>query len=87
MAADGAPAAVNSLSDGSLFRAHRLPSTIQQGGDPTQTWHASHIQCGSGNNGGFAASIADTVPGTDPGMPMGYRTGADIPFYYGAGHV
>jgi phospholipase C len=78
--ADGAPTAVNHLPDGRQYRAHHFPSTAQEGGDPTQTWHASHIQYGSGDNGGFAASIADTVPGADPGMPMGYWTDADIPF-------
>jgi phospholipase C len=83
MGADGAPAAVNSLPDGRSFRAHRMPSTVQRGGGPTQTWHASHIQYGSGDNGGFAASIADTMSGADPGQAMGYWTEADIPFYYG----
>ena len=83
LGADGAPTAVNHLPDGRQYRAHHFPSTAQEGGDPTQTWHASHIQYGSGDNGGFAASIADTVPGADPGVPMGYWTDADIPFYYG----
>ena len=83
LGADGAPTAVNKLANGKTFPAHHFASTVQKGGNPTQTWHASHIQCGSGDNGGFAASIADTVPGGDPGVPMGYWTEADLPFYYG----
>ena len=34
-------------------------------------------------NDGFAASVAATVPGGDPAVPMGYWTEQDLPFYYG----
>src|SRR5579862_3323774 len=40
---DGAPTAVNVLPNGQRIPAHHLSSTTQVGGDPTQTWNASHI--------------------------------------------
>jgi phospholipase C len=64
---DGIPSAVNLLPNGQAFHAHRLTSTVQAQKDPTQTWHASHIQYGDGACDRFAASVAETVPGTDPG--------------------
>jgi phospholipase C len=83
LGADGAPLAASTLPDGSSFPAHHLSSTVQTPRDPTQSWHASHIQFGSGDNSGFARSVAETVPGGDPTTPMGYWTEADLPFYYG----
>jgi phospholipase C len=58
---------------------HHLTSTIQHKRDPTQSWHASHIQYREG----FPDSILATVPGGDPNVPMGYWTEQDLPFYYG----
>ncbi|MGH3165833.1 MAG: alkaline phosphatase family protein, partial [Trebonia sp.] len=84
---DGTPTAASVLPDGHSYPAHHLPSTTQTPHDPTQTWHASHIQYGSGDNGGFATSVASTVPGGDPAGPMGYWTESDIPFYYGLAHT
>jgi phospholipase C len=80
---DGVPLPVNSLPNGQSFPAHHLASTVQVAGNPTQTWHASHIQYGDGACDGFARSIAEVDPGADPGVPMGYWTGQDLPFYYG----
>jgi phospholipase C len=80
---DGVPLAVNLGPNGEAYSAHHLTSTVQTGGDPTQTWHASHIQYGEGRCDGFARSIAETVSGGDPGVPMGYWTGQELPFYYG----
>jgi phospholipase C len=80
---DGDPVAVNYLPNGRAFRAHALTSTFQTEGNPTQTWHASHLQYGDGGCSGFASSVAATVPGGDPGVPMGYWTERDLPFYYG----
>ena len=80
---DGVPLAVNLGPNGEAYCAHRLTSTIQPEKDPTQTWHASHIQYGDGRNDGFAQSIADVAPGADPGVPMGYFTEQELPFYYG----
>jgi phospholipase C len=65
--------------DGSTEGLHHLASTVQQGGDPTQTWHASHIQYDEG----FPQSVLQTVPGGDPTVPMGYWTEQELPFYYG----
>ena len=83
LGADGAPLATNSRPDGSSFPAHHFASTVQTPHDPTQTWHASHIQYGFGGNSGFARSVAETVPAGDPGTPLGYWTEEDLPFYYG----
>ena len=60
-----------------------MSSTVQVANDPTQTWHASHLQYDDGACDGFASSVAETVPGADPGVPMGYWTERDLPFYYG----
>jgi phospholipase C len=82
-AASGTPSAVNTLPNGQQVRAWHLPSTTQVGGNPTQTWHASHIADNGGTCGGFATAVWQTVPGGDPAIPMGYWTSADLPFYYG----
>ncbi len=80
---DGTPSAVNTLPDGRRFPAHHLTSTMQLRGNPTQSWRASHIAYDNGTCGGFSAGVAETIPGADPGVPMGYWTDADLPFYYG----
>jgi phospholipase C len=80
---DGAPDAVNKLPNGQEIRAHHLASTVQVGGNPSQTWNASHISYADGTCGGFAESIAQTVPGGDPAVPLGYWTETDLPFYLG----
>ena len=51
--------------------------------DPSQNWHSSHIQFAGGRNDGFAAAVAEALPGGDPSVPMGYWTEDDLPFYYG----
>ena len=81
--ADGTPAAVNTLPDGRRFPAHHLTSTRQLKGNPTQSWRASHIAYDNGTCNGFSASVGVCVPGADPGVPMGYWTDEDLPFYYG----
>ena len=84
---DGAPDAVNKLRNGTPVTAHHLPSTVQFGGNPSQTWNASHISDADGTCGGFAQSIEQTVPGGDPTVPLGYWTEADLPFYHGLAQV
>jgi phospholipase C len=81
--ASGAPSAANTLPNGQRVAAWHLPSTAQVGGNPTQTWHASHLSDDGGSCGGFADSVWQTVPGGDPAIPLGYWTAADLPFYYG----
>ncbi len=81
--ADGNPLAVNVLPDGEKVPAHHFTSTAQVRGNPSQTWNASHISYDDGTCGGFASSVHRTVPGADPGVPMGYWTEQDLPFYYG----
>jgi phospholipase C len=83
LGADGTPVAVNYLPNGQSFPAHHMTSTVQAAANPTQTWHASHLQYADGACDGFASSIAATTPGADPGVPMGYWTEQDLPFYYG----
>jgi phospholipase C len=83
LAPDGSPLAVNILPNGTRVPAHHLTSTVQVGGNPTQTWNASHISYDGGTCGGFACSVQETVPGADPAVPMGYWTDDDLPFYYG----
>jgi phospholipase C len=58
---------------------HHLTSTAQHKGNPTQSWRASHLQYEEG----FPASVPQTIPGGDPGVPMGYWTEQELPFYYG----
>src|SRR5262252_1280521 len=41
--ASGTPTAANVLPNGRRIGAWPLPSTVQAPGNPTQTWHASHI--------------------------------------------
>jgi len=81
--ASGAPAAVNVLPNGQRVGAWHLPSTVQVGGNPTQTWQASHIAAADGTCGGFATSVWQTVDSGDPAIPMGYWTSDDLPFYHG----
>ena len=84
---DGAPDAVNKLRSGQQVKAHRLPSTVQFPGNPSQTWNASHISDADRTCGGFAQSIEQTVPGGDPAVPLGYWTEEDLPFYHGLARV
>jgi phospholipase C len=80
---DGTPVAVNNLPNGQPVPAHHLTSTVQVAHNPTQSWRASHVQYGDGGCDGFARSVAESVNGADPAVPMGYWTEADLPFYYG----
>ncbi len=61
--AAGAPTAENVLPDGRRIGAWHLPSTVQAPGNPTQTWHASHLSDDGGTCGGFATAVQQTVPG------------------------
>jgi phospholipase C len=81
--ASGTPTAVNALPNGQRVAARHLESTAQVGGNPTQSWNASHISFADGTCGGFASSVWETVPGGDPAVPLGYWTAAELPFYYG----
>ena len=77
------PGAVNRTPDGRGYPAHHMASTFQVKNDPSQNWRASHIQYAGGRCDGFAAAVAKALPGADPGVPMGYWTEDDLPFYYG----
>ena len=82
-AASGTPSAINALPNGQHVAAHHLTATTQIGGNPTQTWHASHLSYDGGSCAGFANAIWETVPGGDPAIPMGYWTEEELPFYHG----
>ena len=84
---DGTPDVINYLPDGRGYRAHHFSSTTQVKNDPSQNWRASHIQHADGRNDGFAAAVAEALPGADPGVPMGYWTEDDLPFYYGLARI
>jgi phospholipase C len=71
--------ALSGRGDGSIQGLHRFDTTVQVKDDPCQSWRASHIQYGNGDNSGFPASVS----GLDPKIPMGYWTEEDLPFYYG----
>jgi phospholipase C len=68
------------IPNGGVPSLHRCKSTVQHTDNPCQSWRASHIQYGSGDNGGFPSSVP---AGEDPDVPMGYWTEEDLPFYYG----
>ena len=80
---DGTPNVVNYTPNGQAFPAHHMTSTTQVKNDPSQNWHATHLQYAGGRNDGFAAAVAQALPGADPAVPMGYWTEDDLPFYYG----
>ena len=77
------PAPTNPGSDGRPVPAHRLPSTKQAEGIPSQSWRASHVQFGDGRNDGFTTSIEDIDPTADNTLGMGHWTEDDLPFYAG----
>ncbi|MBV9207490.1 MAG: hypothetical protein JO037_19300 [Actinobacteria bacterium] len=79
----GTPEVVNYTPNGQGYPAHHMRSTTQVKNNPSQNWRASHIQFADGRGDGFAAAVAEALPGGDPGVPMGYWTEDDLPFYYG----
>ncbi len=54
------------------FPAHHMTSTTQVKNDPSQNWHATHLQYADGRNDAFAAAVAQALPGADPAVPMGF---------------
>ena len=80
---DGTPDVTSPRHGGEPVGARPLGSTVQEQHVPTQSWHASHQQWNGGRNDGFVTSTQALVPGADPTVPMGYWTGADLPFYEG----
>jgi phospholipase C len=82
---DGFPSPLPGNVDrhGSPVMPHRLLATEQPKGVPSQSWEASHLQYGSGDNAGFVNAIEALCPGADPTLGMGYWTERDLPFYAG----
>jgi phospholipase C len=78
----GTPTACETKADGTAVPAYHFSLPTQSKGVPTQSWHASHIQCAPGADGGFVRSVEQTRPKDDPTVPMGYWDETDLPFYY-----
>ena len=78
----GTSTAANPAGDGQPISAHRLTSTEQHVGVPSQAWDASHEQYANGRNDGFVRSAERQQHQADPGVAMGYWTEDDLPFYY-----
>ncbi len=74
--------AVNPAGDGRAVVAHRLMTTGQQIGVPSQAWAASHEQFADGRNDGFVRSAEHQNQEVDPGVAMGFWTENDLPFYH-----
>ena len=60
---------------GGYVRAFHETDTLQAG-HVTQSWDASHLQYGNGQNNGFIG------PESSSNWSMAYYTGEEIPFYY-----
>jgi phospholipase C len=80
---DGEPEVSSTGLHGETVPAHHLASTSQQPGNPSQSWHATHLQWDDGKLDGFVSASQLLCPGQDPAMAMGYWTEDDLPFYYG----
>ena len=96
----GQPEVFNRGADGEVIRAFRRSSPAQRRGVPSQSWHASHLQWGEGNNDGFVTSVqavqsearagtaADVDTATEAAtVGMGYWQDEDLPFYYGLARI
>lgn len=79
----GLPSATNTTADGTVIGMRRFAGTAQQEDVPSQSWRATHLQCGNGSCDGFARSVEQLTPGADVSVPMTYFTEEDLPFYYG----
>jgi phospholipase C len=80
---DGQPEVSNTGLHGETIPAHHLARTAQVPENPSQSWHATHLQWADGKLDGFVSATQQLVPGADPALPMGYWTEADLPFYHG----
>jgi phospholipase C len=81
---DGQPEVANTGVDGTTVAAHHLPGTVQAKDNPSQSWHATHLQWGDGKLDGFVRATQQIFPELpDPGVSMGYWTESDLPFYHG----
>ena len=80
---DGQPEVSNTGLHGETVPAHHLARTAQVPENPSQSWHATHLQWADGKLDGFVSATQQLVPGGDPAVPMGYWTEADLPFYHG----
>jgi phospholipase C len=77
------PLPVNPRRQGGPVEAHRMPTTRQHEGAPSQSWRSSHLQYNDGRNDGFVTSIEDMTPEADATLGMGHWDGEDLPFYAG----
>ncbi len=84
---DAQPTAMNPNSAGRAITAHRMATTSQQRGVPTQSWSGSHEQWSDGRNDGFVRSAERQSRAADPEVAMGYWTADQLPFYHGLARV
>ena len=80
---DGKPEVSNTGLHGETVLAHHLASTAQQPENPSQSWHATHLQWDDGKLDGFVTATQQLTPGKDATPAMGYWAERDLPFYYG----
>lgn len=80
--ASGQPTGSNPNRAGSAVAVHRMATTVQACGVPSQSWRATHEQWAGGRNDGFVRSASDQRQAADPAIAMGYWTEQDLPFYY-----
>src|SRR5262252_2386907 len=74
----GEPELANRGSNDESVRAYRLPSTVQHPQAPSQSWHASHLQWGTGPARGSWPAPRWSSP--TPMPPSGWVTGPKTTF-------
>jgi phospholipase C len=80
---DGEPEVANTGAHGEAVPAHHLASTVQVPNNPSQSWHATHLQWDDGKLDGFVTATQALLPEADASVAMGYWDERDLPFYYG----
>ena len=81
--ASGTPTAVNALPNGQRVGAGTCRPRPRSRATRRRPGTRATSSDDGGTCGGFATAVWQTVPGADPAVPMGYWTGADLPFYHG----
>jgi phospholipase C len=73
--ASGKPTPALPDGTGQYIHSFPMPTTCQLKALPSQTWEASHVSLGNGDNSGFVKACSPVA--------MGYFTPDDMPFYAG----
>jgi phospholipase C len=72
----------NKNEAGTSVGLYHPTSTVQDGGVPSQSWAASHLQYANGACDGFVTSLQKTLVTDHPEAGMAYFDEQDLPFYY-----